>query len=267
MSRLFILIAAFFAPAFILPSNVLAQSSEPGKLRGAITVGTNNYGDGKLQGSAIQTFSELDSFDPNFPDTADVVTLAEQTFADVYDPPIEYGLELSYGLTESTEMYGSISYSETNRAQTQIGSTVNKILDTNFPIFAEFGPLKEIRADVGARYFFSSGALRPFVGGSIGIMRSDAMKASYFVTYEGGGEIAITDVPFFKQTTSVTAALEAGISVDIGDRLAARVSVGARYIPAFRDEDRVLDELSLGQINNGSSRVVYPVKASLSSSF
>lgn len=267
MSKLLILVAALATPALIVPCHAMAQSTGPGKLRGAITVGTNIYGGSTLHGGGVATQATLRSFNSDLPNVPAVITILEKKFSDAYDPAIEYGLEISYGLNETTEMYGSISYSQTDRAYLQIGSTTVAALNANLPTFAEFGAIKDLRADIGARYFFGTGAFRPFVGGSIGVMRQDAMNINILIPSAPLGGIALRNVPFFKQTTSVTAAVEAGISADFSERLAARLSVGARYVPAFRDEDRGLNTLNLGSINNGSSRILFPVKASISSSF
>jgi hypothetical protein len=260
-------IAAVLASVVVLPSVAFAQTAQPGKLRGTINVGTEIAGSGKLHGGAATIVPSLTALNPGLPSVPALLTIEERKYSDVYDAPIAVGIEVSYGLNEAVEMYGSLSYSEAKRGNTQVGSAFVQALNATLPTFGEFGKIRNIGAEVGARYFFGSGDYQPFVGGSLGIVQQDAVKATFTIPGAPAGGITLANVPFFKKTTSFTAGVEGGLAANLSETLSGRISVGARYIGAFKGNDSVLGTLGLQSINDGTERWVYPIKASLSTTF
>jgi hypothetical protein len=116
-------------------------------------------------------------------------------------------------------------------------------------------------------YFFGSDGISPFIGGSLGAVQQDAMKATFTIPDAPAGGITLANVPFFKKTTALSVGVEGGASIGLSDNIDGRLSVGAKYIGAARGDDTGLSGLGLDTINNGSERWSYPIKATLAVRF
>ena len=258
---------AILASVVVLPSVVFAQAVIPGQLRGTISLSSDVAGSGRLHGGAVTTVPSLTALNPGLPSVPAVLTIQEREFSDVYDAPVTIGAELSYGLNETTEVFGVISYSEAKRDDVQVGTAFVAALNATLPVFGEFGAIKNLGLEAGARTYFGNGQYQPFIGGSVGVIHQDAVKATFTIPGAPAGGITIANVPFFKESTSLTASAEVGVAANFSESLSGRISVGARYIDTFRDNDAVLPTLGLGSINNGTDRWVYPIKGSLTTTF
>jgi hypothetical protein len=252
----------------LVPGIALAGPVEPGKLRGSINVGAAIVGQGQLHGGETTLVTSLTTLNPGLPAVPATLVIRARDYKDAYDTPVEFGGEATYGLTENIEVFGSINYSKTEGGRIQVGdATVAALNNAVLPTFGEFGDLKNLGLEVGARYFFGSGDYVPFVGGSIGVTRQDAMKATFTIPDAPAGGITLANVPFFKKANLFTASVEGGIAANFSDTLSGRFSVGARFISAAKGDDSVLGTLGLQSINDGSDRIVFPIKASLATSF
>jgi hypothetical protein len=267
MKKSIINCAAIVTLAIALPSVAFASTPEAGKLRGSISVGTEIFGTGDLHGATTSVVPSLTALNPALPAVPATLNIRSRKYSDVYDAPVQFSGELTYGMSDSTELYGSVSYSNSEGSRVQVGTADVAALAATLPVFGQFGDLKNFGFEVGARYFFGNGDYVPFVGGSVGIVRQDALEATFTIPDAPAGGITIANVPFFKTTNSMTASVEGGIAVNFSDTLSGRVSVGARYIAAFKGDDTALSGLGLQTINNDTERWTYPIKASLAASF
>jgi hypothetical protein len=267
MTKPLIRCAAIVVLGFSLPSLALADTPSAGHLRGSISVGTDIYGKGDLHGGTTSVVSDLSALNPGIPAVPATLNIRSRKYSDVYDAPVTISGELSYGVNDNLEVFGAVNYSKSDGSRIQVGTADVAALNATLPVFGEFGDLKNLGLEVGARYFFGDGDYVPFVGGSIGVVQQDALKASFTIPGAPAGGITIANVPFFKKTNSMTASVEGGIAMNFSDTLSGRISVGARYTAAFKGDDSALTGLGLQTINNGSERWTYPVKASLAASF
>lgn len=267
MTTSFIRCAAIVAFGLALPSLALADTPVAGKLRGSISVGTDIFGSGNLHGGTTSVVPSLAALNPGIPAVPATLNIRPRKYSDVYDAPVTFSGELSYGVNDNMEVYGAVNYSKSEGSRIQVGTADVAALSATLPVFGQFGDLKNLGLEVGARYFFGSGDYVPFVGGSIGVVQQDKLNATFTIPDAPAGGITLTNVPFFKKTNSMTASAEGGIAVNFSDTLSGRVSVGARYIAAFKGDDSGLSGLGLQTINNGTERWTYPIKASLAASF
>jgi hypothetical protein len=251
----------------LLPSVALAGPTEPGKLRGSINVGAAMIGQGQLHGGATTVVPSLTALNPGLPAVPATLEIRGRDFDDAYDTPVEYGLEATYGLSNNVEVYGAINYSKTEGGRIQVGDATVAALNATLPTFGSFGDLENVGLEVGARYFFGTGDYMPFVGGAIGVTRQNGMRATFTIPDAPAGGITLADVPFFKKANLFTASIEGGIAANFSETLSGRLSVGARFISAPKGDDSVLSTLGLQSINDGSDRIVFPIKASVAASF
>ncbi len=253
--------------ALCLPSLAWAGAPEPGILRGTISAGTEIFATGNLHGGTVTTVPSLATLNSGLPAVPATLTIRSRKYSDVYDAPIQLSAELSYGMSENIEVFGSVYYSKTEGKRLQVGTADVAALTTVYPVFGKFGDLTNLGLEAGGRYFFGNGRFIPFLGGSVGIVNQDGIKATFTIPGAPAGGITLSNVPFFKATTSATLGLEAGLAANLTEQFSGRVSVGVKHITAFRGDDTGLAGLGLQTINNDSQRTTFPIKASLAASF
>ncbi len=252
----------------IVPSLATAKPLEAGQWSGRVSLGSPIFGSGNLHGGATATVPSLTALNPALPAVPAVLAIGSRKFSKVYDAPVQFGVEAGYGLTDKIELFGGLNYAKANGSRIQVGTaTVAALNNAILPTFGNFSDLKNLEIEGGARYFFSGDGLTPFVGGSIGAVQQDAVKATFTIPDAPAGGITLANVPFFKKTTALSVGVEGGISLDLSDTIDGRLSVGAKYIGAARGDDRGLSGLGLGTINNGSERWSYPIKATVAVRF
>jgi Outer membrane protein beta-barrel domain len=268
MRNLTFSLAACCVPAIIIPSFAAAKPLEPGQFSGRVSLGAPIFGSGNLHGSATTTIPSLTALNPALPAVPAVLDIGSRKFSKVYDAPAQFGVEMGYGLTDNVELFGGLNYAKTNGSRIQVGTaTVAALNNAVLPTFGDFGDLKNLEFEGGARYFFSGETFSPYVGGSIGAVQQDSVKATFTIPDAPAGGITLANVPFFKKTTALSVGVEGGVSFGLSDTIDGRLSAGAKYIGAGRGDDTALSGLGLGTINNGSERWSYPLKATLAVRF
>jgi hypothetical protein len=261
------ILAAFVVPTIVIPTFALAKPLEAGQFSGRVSLGTPIFGSGNLHGGATSTVPSLTALNPALPAVPAVLNIGSRKFSKVYDAPAQFGIEMGYGLTENVELFGGLNYAKANGSQIQVGTATVAALNATLPVFGQFGDLKNLEVEGGARYFFAGDAIAPFIGGSIGAVQQDAVKATFTIPDAPAGGITLANVPFFKKTTALSVGVEGGVSFGLSDTVDGRLSAGAKYIGAGRADDTGLSGLGLGTINNGSERWSYPIKATLAVRF
>jgi hypothetical protein len=251
----------------VVPDSLWAQGPQVGRVTGSISVGTEILGEGDLHGSATSTIPSLTALNPAIANVPADLVIESRKFSDVYDDPLGIGLELSYGASDNVELFAGLNYSKSDEARTQIGVANVAALNAVLPVYGDFGELVNFGAEGGARLFFPGETWRPFVGGSVGFVRQDAINTTVTIPDAPEGGITLSNVAFFEDSTTFTVGAEAGLSFSFTEALGGRISAGAKYIGEFEGDDTGLSGLGLSGINDGTERWVYPIKASISMRF
>jgi hypothetical protein len=267
MRNLTFILAACFVPAIVSPSVASAKPLEPGQISGRVSLGAPIFGSGNLHGGATSTVPSLTALNPALPAVPAVLDIGSRKFSKVYDAPAQFGIEMGYGLTDNVEVFGGLNYSKAEGSRIQVGTATVAALNAVLPTFGEFGDLTNFEFEAGARYFFAGEGFTPFIGGSLGAVQQDDVKATFTIPDAPSGGITLANVPFFKKTTALSVGVEGGVSFGLSDTIDGRLSAGAKYIGAARGDDSALSGLGLGTINNGSERWSYPIKATLAVRF
>jgi hypothetical protein len=251
----------------LAPSLALAAGPQAGRLSGSLSIGVEPFGSGDLHGGAGGRAPRLEALNPALPAVPADLNIQSRSYGDVYDSPLTFGAELSYGLSDSTELFGALSYSSADEGRVQVGNAFVPALNATLPIFGAFGELTSWSLEGGARYYFAGETFRPFVGGRLGFARQEAVAATFTIPSAPAGGITLRNVPFFDDTTSLTAGAEAGIAFGLGEGVTGSASVGARYVGEFDGNDSALGGLGLASINDGTDRVTFPIQARISLTF
>jgi hypothetical protein len=267
MRNLKFILAACFVPAIVLPNLASAKPLEPGQISGRVSLGAPVFGSGNLHGAATSTVPSLTALNPGLPAVPAVLDIGSRKFSKVYDAPVQFGIEMGYGLNDNIELFGGLNYAKADGSRINVGSATVAALNATLPVFGQFGDLKNLEFEAGARYFFAGEGITPFIGGSLGAVQQDRVNATFTIPDAPAGGITIANVPFFKKTTALSVGVEGGASIGLSDTIDGRLSVGAKYIGAARGDDSALSGLGLGTINNGSERWTYPIKATLAVKF
>jgi hypothetical protein len=267
MRNLNFMLAMCCVPVILISGAAFAKPLEPGQLSGRISLGTPIFGSGNLHGGATSTVPSLTALNPALPAVPADLVIGSRKFSKVYDAPAQFGGELGYGLTDNIELFGGLNYAKAEGSRIQVGVANVAALNASLPVFGQFGDLKTLEFEGGARYFFGSDQWSPFIGGSLGAVQQDRVNATFTIPDAPAGGITIANVPFFKKTTALSVGVEGGVSFGLSETIDGRLSAGAKYIGEGSDDDSALSGLGLGTINNGSERWSYPIKATLAVRF
>jgi hypothetical protein len=261
-------LAACFVSGLLIPSIASAKPLEPGQFSGRVSLGSPIFGSGNLHGAATTTVPSLTALNPALPPVPAVLDIGSRKFSKVYDAPAQFGIEMGYGLTNNVELFGGLNYAKAEGSRIQVGTaTVVALNNAVLPTFGQFGDLKNLEFEGGARYFFAGESFSPFIGASLGAVQQDRVKATFTIPDAPSGGITLSNVPFFKKTTALSVGFEGGVSFGLSDTIDGRLSAGAKYIGAAKGDDTGLSGLGLGSINNGSERWSYPIKATIAVRF
>lgn len=125
-----------------------------------------------------------------------------QDFDDVYDTPIIVGLNVNYGITDSTELLFGISYltasAKTFEAATASvsGNFAGKAIDASAVINGKFDDYHELGFSIGARRFYNRyGAFSPYFSLEGGVKHTDDIELALSVS-----DTSITNISFYEDS-------------------------------------------------------------------
>ncbi|MFT3808968.1 MAG: hypothetical protein QM698_03555 [Micropepsaceae bacterium] len=250
--------------ACAVPASIAAVGPRIGELRGSLAVEAA-WQSGDLAGAAISDIADLNLLGPDYAGEPGQLDIRGASFEDAFEQP-GYGVkaELSYGLTNDIEVFGSVGWSQASGRAVVIGDVIPSSTLERLPLTATFGDLNTISLEAGARYYIWQDFIRPFVGASVGADFVDQVNVALSAPDAG---ILIEELRFIQSSTIFSAGVEAGVAFGDGVNVSGSLSIGARYLSALDGDATDLDSYGIGAITEGESRIVYPVKGSLSLRF
>lgn len=194
---------------------------------------------------AGQTFSTSLGFDvPN------------RDFSDVYDAPHEVGIQLNYGLSDLSEVFGGVSYMRASGKAfdallfTFAGNIGGVPIGVGSTLIGEFEDYQEFAANFGYRRFFDlGGALKPFVGATISVRKVSAIDLNFRHSSNG---VRIDNVRFYAPSIAFASGLQVGMRYDINDWAALGVTTGLNYRTNLKEEDD--DVVGFREFTNANNR-------------
>lgn len=251
--------------ACAVPAAVAAVGPHISELRGSLGLEADWSVSGDIMGSGVSTIADLALLGPDFAGEPGDLDIRGASFDEAYENP-SYGVkaELSYGLTNEIEVFGSVGWSQASGRAVVIGDVIPSSTLARLPLTATFDDMNTISLEAGARYYFGQDYLRPFLGASVGADFIDQINVALSAPDAG---ILIEELKFISSSTVFTAGLEAGVAFGDGQNISGSLSVGAKYISALDGDSTDLDSYGIGALTEGDSRIVIPVKGSLSLRF
>ncbi len=237
---------------------------EAGRLSGAILGGVDFPIDGDVHKGATAPIADLGVLNPALAGTAAELRIEKRSQKTVYDEGYNAGVELGYGLSDNSEIFGSVRHSWTGRGSAQVGTAVIPATGQTLPVNARFGKYKADNIEVGYRQYFGSGGLQPYGAIRGGIGFTDRIKADFTIP---DANIAVNDAAFYKKSTIYSGGLDVGLSYDVGTNVSIQAETGLRYQSKLKDDDTDIAGLGLAAINDSGSRLSVPITLKLRAGF
>ena len=101
---------------------------------------------------------------------------------------------VGFGINDMMEVVGNVEFGQTKAQKLQVGTVAA------LPLFAEFDDLKYWGLNGGVRVFLSSGAMSPYIAGTVGFRRLSAIGGTFTVP---AASVTLPQ-PFFDESTVPT---------------------------------------------------------------
>lgn len=177
-------------------------------------------------------------------------------FSDVYETPQEVGVQLNYGLSDASEVYGGVSYMRAAGKPfdallfTFAGNIGGVPLATGSTLVGEFEDYQEFAANIGYRRFFDfGGGLAPFLGVSASVRKVSAIDLDFRHSSNG---VAIDNVRFYRPSIAFAGGLQVGVRYDVTDWAALGLTTGINYRTNLSEEDD--DVVGFREFTNANNR-------------
>jgi len=207
------------------------------------------------------TFSTALSFDvPN------------RDFSDVYETPVEVGVQLNYGLSDLSEIFGGVSYRRASGKPfdallfTFAGNVGGFPIATGETLVGEFEDYQEFAANFGYRRFFDlNSGFKPFLGVTGSVRKVSAIDLDF---RHSSNDLAISDVRFYKPSIAFGGGLQVGFRYDVNDWAALGLTTGINYRTNLNQEDAdVVGFREFTDANNRGDILDVPVAVRLTARF
>jgi hypothetical protein len=180
-----------------------------------------------------------------------------KSYGDVFGPGFFWAASVGYKVSPNGEIRVSGSYTANPADQLQVGTVAT------LPLFAAFHDYKAFGMDFGYRQYLSAGSVQPFVGGSVGFTRVNAIDSTLTVP---AANVTLANVPFYADSTLPSFAINGGAQMRINDMLAFQAGVELRWHGDL-EQNEGLAGTGLETINDKTRRWAMPVTAGLTVRF
>ena len=235
----------------------LAAGPQPGKLSLSVFGGIDAPASGDVHDGAIAPVPDLGPLNPALAGVSAELRIQSRGHDEIYGLATGYGLEFPYGLSDRSEVFGQLRYTETDDGTVQVGGAFVPALNTELPVYGTFTKYKALTVEAGYRhYFMQPGATRPFIAGRLGATQTDDIRATFEIP---DAAIAIENVPSTEKKWAASAGVDVGVLIPVGERFSITAQAGVRYVADLEGDDSAIGGLGLGSINDTGSRVSVPV--------
>lgn len=184
-------------------------------------------------------------------------TVESRTYGDVYGPGFYWAAGVGYRVGSHGEARVQGSYTANPADRLQVGNVAGLALLAHFDDYKAFG------MDLGYRQYFGNAMLKPFIGGSAGFTRVDAIASTFTVP---AASVTLTSVPMNASSTVPSFGVQAGAQMHLNDRLALQVGADLRWQGDLKQSEG-LAGTGLEPINDTTRRWALPITAGLTVRF
>ena len=174
-----------------------------------------------------------------------------RSYGDIYGPGFQWSAALGYAVGATGEVRGRFTWTKLTADRVQVGTVAG------LPLFGLFDDMTETGADFGYRQYFTpaDARVRPFVGGQVGFVNVDSVRAEFTVPDAG---VTISEVDFYDSSTVTTFGFSGGVYISLSPNFGLQGGVDFRWRDALTPRDG-LAGTGLESINDDSSRWSMPV--------
>lgn len=180
-------------------------------------------------------------------------------FGDVFKTPEIFGLGFSYGLSESTELFGRLHHIRADAerftvARFDISGTLGGVaVSAGETLDAKFDDYRELSLTMGVRRYFNRfGSLSPFVSIEGGIAHVDELELDVFTSTS-----SVRDVSFYSDSWTPKVGVGVGISYKLNKDVSFSVESGLGYEAALNADDEGWGS-AYKDVNNAGERWSVP---------
>ena len=164
-------------------------------------------------------------------------TLSTQArdFKDVHKNADSMGLNLNYGLSNNTELFGRLRRTNADGKEfdaLNVSAAVSlggvQLAGANAALQGKLNDYKSTDLDIGVRYFFPTDtSFKPYVAPSVGISRVDAIQLQ-FLSFRGTNTLA-RSLNFYNASNAYRYGLNVGFRYDVARNVAIGLETGLQY--------------------------------------
>ncbi|KPL69729.1 hypothetical protein SZ64_17965 [Erythrobacter sp. SG61-1L] len=215
--------------------------------------------DGTMHGGENVDIADLGILNPALSGIPAELQIGERSQRDVYDDAWGIGAELAYGLSDSSELFGSVRYLEAQGNKINVGqAAAGAPVNASLPVFGDFSDYKALSVELGFRqYLMPDSGISPYIAGRLGVARLSEISSTFTVPDAG---ITLTDTPFSDSSWVFSAGADLGLSIKVNEGFFLQPEVGLHYADGASGDDSALGGLGLSSINDSGSRLSVPVR-------
>lgn len=203
-----------------------------------------------------------------------ILRLRGTDFADSSDAPIKATIEVRYALTQTSEMFGALTYSQANGKSAAIGCieiVVSGATSCTTPLTATFSDFKQMGVELGYRQWLESPVMTdrlfPYYTLRAGVTQTDALSATIAASTSLVPNAPIGTWNLYDDKVTYVIGGDVGATYLIAPFAEIGAEVGVRYHSNLSEVDTNLSPLGLGAANDKSARITIPVSVRLNAAF
>lgn len=255
------LIVCALAAAPLLPLHALAQDGPSFSVIGGRDLSVS----GDVHEGAVSPIANLGPLNPALEGVSAELRIESRSYDDIYGKTNSFGVEMSWPVGASGEVFGQLRSARTGDGEVQVGGAFVPALDTTLPVYGRFDGYESYTAEAGYRHYFADGTTRPYVAARLGATwYVDGINATFTIP---DADITIADVPFFDSSRVLSGGVDVGVLWSLSESVSLGAEVGVRYHGDLDDNDSAIGGLGLASINDTGSRTSYPVNVRLQITF
>ncbi len=163
-----------------------------------------------------------------------------RTYAAIYGTGFQFSAALGRRVSDRGEVRGRFVWSRLEGRRSEVG-TRGTVLFSKF--FADVDQDSSLGVDAGYRHYLTSGGkIQPFIGGTVGFVRVNAINADFEVTAPIA-PFALADVNVYGSSTVPTAGFSGGVLLNLSDAFAVYGGLDLRWRGSLTMTDPGLESL------------------------
>jgi hypothetical protein len=261
---------SYLVPALALVSSP-ALADSPFSFGGS--VGYEFPVSGKIINETSSGIFNLATLDPGLAGTG-TFRIRGTDFKDSSDAPLKATIEVRYALTQTSEMFGAITYSQADGKNADIGCIdviVSGATYCAIPLTATFSDFKQIGVELGYRQWLESPVMSdrlfPYYTLRAGATQTDSLSATIFGLGVDPDPTPLGTVSLYDDKVSYVVGADLGATYLIAPFAEIGAEVGVRYNSKLSEIDTDLIALGLAAANDKADRITIPVSVRLNAAF